>query len=249
VARKITFIARTAAGDDAVSRNIEHSNRLGHPLITQSKPVASRLAVVGGSPWVKDHLDELKAWDGDIWAINGALVWCLDNGIDAIFYTIDPMPTLAPIAKRATRAILGSSCHPDVFAAVNGPIEVFPFGELPSGSTTACTAPMAAATKGHTHITFFGCESSFEDKTHAYSCEASASRVLVECGGVEYLTTPQLIMQAEYLGEIARQIPSYIDIRGRGFLPALVEHGDYSVSKVSPDIMESIRDNCDLQRA
>jgi hypothetical protein len=74
VARKITFIARTAAGDDAVSRNIEHSSRLGHPLITQSKPVASRLAVVGGSPWVKDHLDELKAWDGDIWAINGALV-------------------------------------------------------------------------------------------------------------------------------------------------------------------------------
>jgi hypothetical protein len=249
VARKITFIARTAAGDDAVSRNIEHSSRLGHPLITQSKPVASRLAVVGGSPWVKDHLDELKAWDGDIWAINGALVWCQDNGIDATFYTIDPMPTLQAIAKRATRAILGSSCHPDVFSAVNGPIEVFPFGELPSGSTTACTAPMAAATKGHTHITFFGCESSFKDKTHAYSCEASASRVLVECGGAEYLTTPQLIMQAEYLGEIARKIPSYIDVRGRGFLPALVEHGDYSVSKVSPDIMESVRGNIDLQRA
>lgn len=243
MARKITFIPRTAAGEEAVTRNIEHSTRLGHPLITESGPVARSLAVVGGSPWAKDYLEELKAWDGDIWAINGAFSWCLGNGIDATFYTIDPMPGIADIAATAKRAILATCCHPDTFAALKGrPIEVFPFKELPSGTTSACTAPMAAAARGHAHITLFGCESSFETRIHGYDWpEGGESFVIVECGGEEYRTTPQLIMQAEYLAETARELPFFIDVRGRGFLPALIEHGDYSVLKVSPDIMESIQ--------
>jgi len=221
---------------------MEHSNRLGLPLISEAGPVAPRLALVGGSPWAKNYLDELKAWDGEIWAVNGAFGWCLDNGIDATFYTIDPAPTLQGLASRAKRAVLATSCHPDVFAAVDGPIEVFPFKELPSGSTSACTAPMAAAARGHAHITLFGCESSFEARIHGYDWpEGHESFVIVECGGKEYRTTPQLIMQAEYLSEIGREIPSFIDVRGCGFLPALIEHGDYEVLRVSQDIMEKIQ--------
>lgn len=247
MARKIKFMARTAAGEEAVSRNMEHSNRLGLPLLAESGPVAPRLAVVGGSPWIKDSLDELKAWVGEVWAINGAHGWCLDNGIDATFYTIDPMQVIADIAKRAKRAILATCCHPDTFAAVDGPIEVFPFTKLPSGSTSACTAPMAAASRGHAHITLFGCESSFEDRIHGYDWpEGGENLVIVQCGGQEYRTTPQLIMQAEYIAEIAREVPFFVDVRGRGFLPALIEHGDYEVLKVSREIMESIRGNIDI---
>lgn len=244
MARKITFVPRSNVADEAIARNKDHCRRLGLPMVGETGPVPFRLAVVGGGPSVVNDIQELKAWDGEIWAVNGAFLWCLENGIDATFYTIDAKPTLVEMAAKANRAVLGSMCDPCVFEAVNGPVEVFDIDENPCGTTTVCTAPMVAAARGHGHVTLFGCESSFTDKVHSYSwADQNKSRVLVECGGAEYLTTPQLVMQAEYLAELAREIPSFIDVRGRGFLPALIDHGDYSVSKVSPDIMESVRGN------
>lgn len=239
--RKITFIATSQVDDLTLERNAQHSSRLGYPLIGEAGPVAPNLAVVGGSPSVVNHIEELKAWDGEIWATNGAYIWCLGNGIEATFYTIDPSIALAPIAAKANRAILSSICDPAVFDAVKGPIEIFPKDELPNGSSGVATAPMVAAKRGHTSVTFFGCESSFEGQEHAYSwSHKTDSRLIVECGGEEYMTTPQLIMQAEYLAEIARNVPGFIKVAGSGFLPALIEHGDYEVLKVSRNIMESL---------
>lgn len=241
VVRKITFIAKSQVDDLTLERNAEHCSRLGLPLIGDAGPVAPNLAVVGGSPSVVDHIEELKAWDGEIWATNGAYLWCIENGIDATFYTIDPAIALAPIAAKANRAILSSICDPSVFEAVKGPIEVFPKGELPNGSSGVATAPMIAAKRGHKHVTFFGCESSFEGQEHAYSWpHKTTSRVMVECGGKQYMTTPQLIMQAEYIAEIARCVTGFVSVAGGGFLPALIEHGDYEVLKVSRNIMESL---------
>jgi hypothetical protein len=148
---------------------------------------------------------------------------------------------LADVAKKANRAILSSVCDPSVFAAMKGPIEVFPRGDLPNGSSGVATAPMVAAKRGHKHVTFFGCESSFEGQEHAYSWpHKTKSRALIECGGKRYLTTPQLIMQAEYIAEIAQGVPGFVSVVGGGFLPALIEHGDYEVLKVSRDIMENL---------
>lgn len=243
-ARKIVFRARSVVDQTIIDRNKEENRRLGLPFVGTLGPVSPNLAVVGGGPSVLDHVEELKAWDGDIWAVNGAMTWCHGVGIDAALFTIDPKESLFPIAEQARRAILGTSCAPSVVSAVSGPVEMFPLGDYPNGSSSASSAPMAAAARGHAHVTLFGCESSFTDRVHAYSwSDTHSSRVLVECGGSEYLTNPQLIMQAEYLAEIAREIPSFIAVRGRGFLPALIEHGDYSVSKVSTDIMESVRGN------
>lgn len=239
--RKITFIATCGVDDQTLERNAKYSSRLGHPVIGESGPVAPNLAVVGGSPSVVDHIGELKAWDGEIWATNGAYLWCLENGIDATFYTTDALPVLAPVAAKATRAILSSICDPSVFEAVKGPIEIFPKWKLPNGSSGVASAPMAAAARGHKSVTFFGCESSFEDREHAYEWQhKTASRVVVECGGKQYMTTPQLIMQAEYLAEIARGVPGFLKVAGSGFLPALLEHGDYEVLMVSRNLMERL---------
>lgn len=250
MARKITFRARSVVDPAIIERNKAENRGGGHPLIGTLGPVSPRLAVVGGGPSVLDHVDELKAWDGEVWAVNGALPWCDSIGVDAALFTIDPKESLVSIARQAKRAVLGSSCAPSMFSAVDGPVELFPLGIYPNGSSSASCAPMAAAARGHAHVTLFGCESSFTDRIHAYSwADTHSSRVLVECGGTEYLTNPQLIMQAEYIAEIAREIPSFVDVRGRGFLPALIEHGDYSVLKVSQDIMESVRGNINVQRA
>ena len=239
--RKITFIATSQFDDLTLERNAQHSNRLGYPLIGQAGAVAPNLAVVGGSPSVVNHIDELKAWDGDIWATNGAFLWCLDNGIEATFYAVDPLPALAAVAAKANRAVLSSICDPSVFEAVKGPVEIFPHGDLPSGTSGVATSPMAAATRGHRSVTLFGCESSFEGQEHAYSWpHKTESRLVVECGGKQYMTTPQLIMQAEYIAEIARGVPGFVTVAGGGFLPALINHGDYEVIKVSRNIMESL---------
>ena len=239
--RKITFIAQSGFDDQTLQRNAQNSSRLGLPLIGQAGAGAPHLAVVGGSPSVVNHIEELRAWGGDIVAANGAYLWCLENGIDAIFYTIDPLPTLAGVATKAGRAILGSVCDPSVFEAVKGQIEVFPVGDLPTGTSGVATAPMMAAQRGHESVTFFGCESSFEGQEHAYSWpHKTESRLVVECGGKQYMTTPQLVMQAEYIAEIAHGVPGFVTVAGGGFLPALIEHGDYEVLNVSRNIMESL---------
>lgn len=239
---KIAFNPVNSFPKEHLDRNKAHTRDLALPLVGECgdahKPP---LAIVGGGPSIALFEDELREWDGEVFAINGAFRWCRERGIDCGFYSIDPSPVIAEDAKGADRAILADICVPEVFEAVTGPIEVFPIGELPSGSTTASTAPMIAARRGNASITLFGCESSFTGRVHAYGwTEENTGRVLVEVAGAEYLTTPQLIMQSEYLLEIARALPGYVAVRGEGFLPALIEHGDYSVLKVSRDIAESL---------
>ncbi len=66
------------------------------------------------------------------------------------------------------------------------------------------------------------------------------SRVLVSCGGHEYMTDPGFLMQTEFIAGLARGLPGYISVRGEGFLAALVEHGDYDVVGISRNIADAI---------
>lgn len=238
---KIAFIAGEVFQPDILTSNKAKNSGLGLPFPGAVVAAGRPLAIIGGGPQISRYTEELKAWDGDIWAINGAFGWCLDNGIRATFYSLDASDGLIGVAERARIAILADSCSPLVFDAVDGPVFLVDMDAIPKGCTSACTAPMLAALKGYSSLTFYGCESSFSDAEHAYSwAYITASRVKVECGGREYLTTPQLIMQAEYLADISRSIPNFITVKGDGFLPALIEHSDYSVTKISRDLAEGI---------
>ena len=236
--RKTHFVPGWSFPKEALDRNREANKGHVRYSAMADVPAGTHLAVIGGGPSVKGFLDELKAWAGDIWAINGAFGWCLDNGIDATFYTLDASPVLKDMASRAGNAILADNCDPDVSGAVNGSVHLVEMGDTPCGSSSASTAPMLAALRGYSSVTLFGCESSFVGAEHAYQwSHVTTSRVLVECDGREFLTTPQLIMQAEYVAEIARNVPGYVSVRGIGFLPALIVAGDYSILKVSRDIL------------
>jgi hypothetical protein len=79
---------------------------------------SGRLAIVGGGNSIKEHVDELRSWDGDVWAVNGTINWCMDNGIKAAFYTIDAQPLenwVYPL-HRIKRAVLAADCNPDVIS-------------------------------------------------------------------------------------------------------------------------------------
>jgi hypothetical protein len=240
---QLTFKAGEVFPADDLARFTKLNHALGLQRFGADGTIKPRLAVVGGSPSVAGFVDELKAWPGEIWAINGALGWCLERGIEATFYTLDASAVLADMARRADKAILADHCHPAVVHAVSGQIRLVKLEGTPLGCTSAASAPMLAAQGGYDGITLFGCASSFEgDAEHAYAwASVTPSRVLVQCGGRQYLTTPQLIMQAEYLADIARQVPGYLQVMGDGFLPALIEHGEFEIVKVSRDLFQASR--------
>lgn len=242
---KINFIAGGCVTPDVLARNKVLSSARGLPCVFDGTDKRWPLAIVGGGPSLPSWQDELGQFPGEIWAVNGAYHWCRAHGIDAAFFTLDPSPWQG--GEPAHKAILADCCDPSVFDHATGRIETFPFGDLPNGSTTASTAPMIAARRGHESVTLFACESSFVTREHAYVHQGpTESRVLVTCGGTEYMTTPQLIMQAEYLADVARGVPGYVRVKGEGFLPALIEHGDYDVLKVSRDMAEALDGYCDV---
>ena len=241
---KIRFEPIGFVSDDVVEVHKAYSRSLGLPEIIPGRvgAAAPHLAVVGGSPTVADHLKTLREWEGDVVAINGAWKWCRDNGIDAIFYTIDSS-VFAP--EGAYQAVLGDTCRPELFDALWGAeTEIVLLGDdgVPNLTTSAGTVPSWACWRGHKKVTFFGCESSFGEQTHVYKEESHLLHKLwVRCGGDEYETCPQMVMQAEGLAEMARAFPQYSTVKGGGFLPALIEQGDYDVTHVSPEIDKALK--------
>ena len=241
---RIDFRPRGEVADEVIARHHAQNMARGLPIIGQAAPKGTPLAVVGGAPGAKAFLDELWAWDGEIWAINGAYHWLRREGIEATFLSVSPTLTTVPHAKGARKAILGSLCAPELFdMLISAEIELADLGPdgMAGGTTTACTAPMIAAERGHSHVTMFGVESSFEDRTHAYDgSPVSETRLWVRCGGVEYMTTPQYYMQAECLTEVAREVPEYLTVRGDGLLPAMIRHGDWDVTHGSRQLVDAV---------
>jgi len=239
---KINFVALNPISDEALTHHRAHSHSLGLPEVG-ARAVASRLAVIGSGPSIKDNVDKIKNFDGEVWAINDTYIWCRDNDIDAGFYAVDPQDHIAQYCSGARKAVLADIVCPEVFKSLSGAdIELAKLGldAINNWSTAASTAPMIASRRGHQSVTFFGCESSFVGDSHAFKND-DHGRVWVKCGGEEHTTTLQLIHQAEFLAELARGAPNFITVEGSGFLPALIKHGDYSVTHVCRSIHDKLK--------
>src|SRR5687768_7965317 len=103
-------------GYEQIEKNIAYSSSLGLPVLEQiSKKNEGPLAVVGGGPSAFSHLEELRNWPGKIWAINGTHKWLVDNGINPIFFSVDPGEELIELADGVKQAVLASHCDPGVF--------------------------------------------------------------------------------------------------------------------------------------
>jgi hypothetical protein len=58
--------------DSAIARKL--------PLCIRRVPRKGKVAIVASGPSATDYVDLLKAWDGEIWGINGAFVWMMHRG-------------------------------------------------------------------------------------------------------------------------------------------------------------------------
>lgn len=233
-----------AASDEKLEANRRHAKSLG--LKGPEKMDRPPLAVVGGGPSVHERLDELRAWPGDIWVSCGAFPWARENGLEGVFFSADPQPLVADLARGATRAVVSSCSDPSVFAALEGAdVTVFDLYETEEesnhGVSTATAAPVLSAVMGYPSVSFFGCDSSYEGQTHIYGGAAPESAITVACGGVLYDTTLQLLAQAECLAEVMRAAPGRFICRSGGLLAAMIETPDYDVVAVTRALYMALR--------
>ena len=214
-----------------------------------------RVALVAGGPSINRHVETLKAWDGPVWAVNGAYRWCMDRGIDATLIAIDPDLIVLKWAKDAHKAILGNTCDPAVFDLLKDAdlrqVRLGMDGVLGS-SSTATTVPHLAAHMGAGHVTFFGCESSFVGDSHAYQDRLNAliaekahvdrdDHIIIECGDGDYLTVPDFYRQAMELAEMIREFPWFLSEESGGLLRAMVESkGEHHIKWIADTFAQTM---------
>lgn len=164
--------------DDGCARNLARNLARGLSLCEPQPERTGRLAVCGSGPSLRDYVHELRDYD-EVWAINGAYGYLLDEGIIPHFMGADPLPGLAEYVERTherSTFYLSILCDPSVFDALEGfvrpwfPAQGSVIGKFPKGSwiipggTTALTcAPFLGKMMGFRDITLFGADSSFSD--------------------------------------------------------------------------------------
>ena len=231
-------------------RQIAHARSLGYPEVREVEPHGRRLAVVGGGPSIADHLDEIRTYS-DIWAINGACRFLRERGIESTLLTLDPCDFLAPRVSGATKALLATRCHPDVFECLKGAdITLFEASnDAASGMWASCsTATVAfhlATVLGFRKTVFFGCEGSFHESgtSHAYMDEAELQdyRFVVECNGKRYVTAPDIYMVTQQMAVFFRlSVNDAFTERSGGLLRAFIECPEHDIVEVSTMLRDSL---------
>jgi len=230
---KVSWVSVATVSNAQRDANAQIVKTLGLPF----HKGAGRLAIVGGGPSINSHLDELKAWDGAIWAVNGTINWCLSHAIEAAFYTIDALPPGKWFydLSRVKRAVLASDCNPELIRGLlsqGAKVELLPIPD--GGPTSAAAADVLSLQAGYTNITWFGCEGSFDEGTHAFASAEIPDWIDVDIGGQRYRTKPEFVGQSTIMAEVIRKFPQAYSERSGGLLRAMVEHGaDHDVYQVS----------------
>lgn len=216
--------------------NIKRAALTGVPYVEANSLVGRRIALVAGGPSILQHVEKLRVWDGEVWAVNGAYRWCRDRGIEATLLAIDPHPVVRKWAEGAHRAILGDTCDPAVFDLLKGAdvrqIRIAPDG-IKGTSSTATSVPFLAMHVMAAGVTFFGCESSFErDHSHAYMHEDRDDMLVISVGFEDFLTYSDFFLQARELSAMIRNLDGYLDEESGGLLRALVKSPDHRIKWV-----------------
>jgi hypothetical protein len=245
---KLDFYGAGCTSQEEIDSNVAYAAALG--LLDTSGPQQAlherKLAVVGGGPSIRAHIDTLRQWPGDIWAINSAVTWCLNQGIDAAFFTVDAAEEASRLVGKAKRGVVASRVTPGVFEALheNGAtIETFLLDPTQprNGPTSATCAPYLALGMGYKHVTFFGCESCYGERTHIDRDERNDVDLLrVQCGPEVYLTKPEFMLQAQLLGMILKAFPTIYEDKSGGLLKAFTDYDDHDIVWISESFKKKI---------
>lgn len=235
----ITCVAST----DVRRANMESALRRGLPVVTKLEPNGRSLAIVGGGPSVADDLEELRNFEGDIWAVNGSLDWLASHGIQTQGYVlIDPAHEMIVRYLHGghdCEYFIASMCAPETFDILSGKRvtlwhpgsnDVKPpkgQGMIGGGPTVMSRAPMLAFCLGYRDVHLFGADSSYEgERHHVYENAERENGVRVELDGVIYETSPVFMHQVAYFQQIQHFFiarGAIFEIHGRGLGPAILQ--------------------------
>jgi len=156
------------------------------PEFKKVKGPDSAIAIVGGGPSLKRHLDELRAFEGRMIACGSVHDFLIENGFKPRYAAAcDPDPIMANYLRKPcseTTYLLSSHCHASAFDALDGmPIVLWhcaPIDEkfleevdpgwqaVGGGCTVGLRAISIAMMMGYSNIHLFGFDSSLEDDDH-----------------------------------------------------------------------------------
>jgi hypothetical protein len=168
--------------------NLDKNLASGRPLLMSDQPEQNKpLLIVGSGPSVSDQktIDYIQAWPGDVWAINGAYDFLLDQGLICEgFFGLDPLPGLADYVRRPqeeTTFYIASMCDPSVLETLKDnklllwhacaeDSGFFPEGHkaVIGGTTAVTSAPFLALALGYRDINLIGVDSSYDDEKGQY---------------------------------------------------------------------------------
>jgi len=216
------------------------------PRLPKTEPHGGKIAIVGGSPSVANQLDELRAWDGEIWAINHTASWLKKQGIESTFITVDPQGPELFVTEGVTKAYLATCCHPKMreqFEEVHffDLYETDPNG-MTGGTTTVSRAMSLAINQGFYDITLYGCEGSFTiGKDHVDRNQGDKDMVIVRANGSDYITYLDYLLQTEHLATMIRLAPNVFKQKSGGLLEAMIKDFDeWAIVAVSASIKEHL---------
>ena len=225
---RLQFKALACVEEAVLRRNLAHA---AHFPRAQPGKHEYPVAVCGGGPSLNEHLSEIAAWPGDVWAINGTADYLLDRGIACTLFCVDALVEKTTAARR----LLATCCNPALFA---GHVETFACceheeGGVPGGSTAAGRTPALALRLGYPGAVYFGCDSSFDGCDHVDRDEKLPDVMVIRANGRDFKTYPEFSMQAECLADVIRLAPDFFVNRSGGLLEAMVHDQQWSVVAVS----------------
>lgn len=216
-----TFVGVCSVSDTQLEKNKQYSLSLGLPEIG-SYEAKGPLAIVGGGHSVALYKYTLQSWPGTVWAVNGAYKWCKENGIEATFFSFDPAPSVAKLAKNASKVILNRCSSQETYQALAGkPVWV---GDSKDGGSTSVGAAIVMGVEcGFEDITLFGTEASMQpDSTHIYANHPSDDDIVVWCNGMHFYTTARMFIGCVEIRNMIKVCPFLKELSG-GLLRAMVE--------------------------
>lgn len=251
---RITWTGVCQVSQEGRDRNAELALKRGWPSVWDEPHLEKKppVAVVGGGASIRDHVETLREWPGEVWAVNNTFTWCKENGIRATFITSDPAvldDEQPAYFGPEDKVLIAIHCDPTMFDHIAAAqVMTYRTGSdgINTGPTTATCTPHLAATLGHTGVVFFGCESSFGSdekcfQTHAYNHVIPKDIIKITSAGQTFVTKREYLFQASYLGGMIHhtnlKTPGYLTERSGGLLRAMIGQDDYDVIAVHPSLL------------
>lgn len=237
------------ATDVEMHANLEATFKRGYVSIVELLgKLSGTVSLVGSGPSLKSTLHELT---GDVFAINQAVGFLLDNGIVpkyAMFWDAADIVAKFAVPHPDITYLVASRCHPDVFERLKGcKMYVWHAGGdhdindqlwkhgvdepmIPGGSAGITRAICFANVLGFRDIHVFGADSSYSDEgnTHVIGSLVPEKDILVSVGNDPprwFRTTPEWCAQVnEYraiFATLAQSEQNNIEVHGTGMLPYL----------------------------